>query len=195
MRYAILTAVACTLVASSAAEDPEPADTPLTREVEAINTGLRSRQSKEKQEAAKKARKLGIRLTSLMSTLGDALEDPDEAVRFAAIDALYEMGPAAYIETWRIVKRLKDDSKRVRARAADACCHIGPLARQAVPDLIKALDDKDEHVRNRAIAALANIGAASKPAIPRLKKFIPSEDKKLAEAARIGIIRIEKDKW
>src|SRR3569623_2269271 len=105
MRFTILIALVFTLAPSSA-KDPKPEKGRLERELEVSYTGLRSRKSEDKQAAAKEARLLGRRLFGLANNLAKNLDDADEEVRYAAVNALYEIGPVAYHETGRIANRL-----------------------------------------------------------------------------------------
>lgn len=103
-----------------------------------------------------------------------AVDDDDETVRAAAIDALDEMGEAAVERLlaemtganveggadWVTVKRfasaLSADQPELRMAAANALGRLGD--RDATPALVKRLGDPDPRVRIRAATACGSIG-------------------------------------
>ncbi|WP_220680767.1 HEAT repeat domain-containing protein [Methanofollis formosanus] len=88
--------------------------------------------------------------------LKEALTDPDEGVRWAALEALGKIGtPALPVLTGLLGAEDVD----LRWGAAVALGEVGDAA--AVGPLGEALGDPDRYVRTRAALALAAIGAAS----------------------------------
>jgi HEAT repeat protein len=115
-------------------------------------------------------RELAVRLlgkTGSMSTplLRRALQDENHMVRWAARDALLELGPRAVPP---LVRALTDKDARVRAQAAQALSALGPTARDALPSLIAAFNDPDDDVRVKAMTALRFIGEQPVEAFPTL---------------------------
>jgi HEAT repeat protein len=83
--------------------------------------------------------------------LRHALQDEDHRVRWAAHDALKELGVAAVPS---LMRSLQDKDARVRVEAAGAFYMLGQKAKDALPALIAACNDPDNTVRVKAIWAL-----------------------------------------
>jgi HEAT repeat protein len=91
----------------------------------------------------------------------------DEALRQAAVDALFRVGPPARAALPELTEAVRDPSATVHQPAARALARIGA---DAVAALREALGDERESVRWSAARALGQIGAAAKDAIPDLEK-------------------------
>jgi HEAT repeat protein len=104
------------------------------------------------------------------------LADKRPPVRLQAVQALYELGPAAKEAVGLLAKALRDDNEEVRCGAADALGAIGPAAQTATGDLAKALTDSDWFVCVAAAQALGRIGPPAKSALPALSKALNPTD-------------------
>nr|WP_301662722.1 HEAT repeat domain-containing protein [Methanoculleus sp. FWC-SCC1] len=82
----------------------------------------------------------------------NALRDPDETIRAAAVEALRAMGEAAVDP---LIGALSDKAYVVRIAAAEALGDMG--YQRAVPPLIAVLRDTDQDVRIAAAAALGRL--------------------------------------
>ncbi len=110
--------------------------------------------------------------------LGQALADPDPAVREAAAEALGELGDARALEP--LAELLAADPEpEVRAAAAEALGELG--AREAVPRLGQRLVDADESVRESVVDALAQLGGREAERLVR--QALQDEDEDVREAA------------
>src|SRR5262249_19221736 len=90
------------------------------------------------------------------AALARAIGDPDPAVRWAAIDALGQIGPEAASAVPTLVQALHEAA--TRGAAVDALGQIGRKAQAAIPALDKVLKGDDLSVRWAAAAALVRIG-------------------------------------
>ena len=96
----------------------------------------------------------------------DALNDPDEDVRWMVIFALGCRGTAAAPAVPGLVPVTKDPSIRLRREAVDSLGVIRSSA--AVPALIAAFQDPDDEVRFDAVRALGSIGPGATSATAAL---------------------------
>ncbi len=120
---------------------------------------LKSRDAETRRRAA---RSLGVGgKTSAIASLQPLLEDPDWAVRQAAVEALGIVAhPSAIpplVAAVRAADRIADQAgaAAVRAAAVEAFGRIGPAG---LPALLEALRDRHAKLRETAIAALGAIG-------------------------------------
>jgi HEAT repeat protein/lysophospholipase L1-like esterase len=103
----------------------------------------------------------------VINALIERFDDPDDAVRFRAGDAVLGLNPGP-IALKPLLASLERTSALGRDAAAEALGGLGPAAREAVPALALALQDPREEVRWRAAWALGRIGGAARPAVPAL---------------------------
>ena len=93
-----------------------------------------------------------------IQALTQTLEDEDEDVREAAIQALGEIGPQAVEAVPALIDTLQEhEDHDVREAGAEVLGMIGPDAKEAVPALIQTLEE-DFWVREAAAEALGEIG-------------------------------------
>jgi HEAT repeat protein len=139
-----------------------------------------------------------------IASLGNALEDPDPAVRVAALDSLTSAGPAAVpvlgkalenpaTRYWAalalgelhkdakpalgaLVEAMKDERPEVRREVLVALARIGPDAAAAVPAISALLADPDASARHAAAFALGHIGPQAASAAPLLVRDRQSKD-------------------
>ena len=169
-----------TLWIFSAGQSPPPAATVYLEAV--LHFGSYA----EKKEAIRNLRRLGT--AAAVETLGLALQDPDDRVRDAALDALAIIGSDAALaaiastayggnlktrseainalSSGNAASALRyldlamtDPDPRVRMSVIDACAEIpGQYAAMAIS---RALDDPDQDVREHALDALDEVRAAT----------------------------------
>lgn len=118
-----------------------------------------------------------------------ALQNKHWEVRYAAADALNNLGSMASDATPALIAALHDGDIYVRSEAGDA---LGRMGKQAVPWLIEALKDQNWYVRYRSADALRIIGRDAQPAM--LSLWIAESDqnphvRETAKNARMAIIQ------
>jgi len=125
--------------------------------VERLERLLSGSRSGEVREAAANALgKLGSQKS--LPVLMAALDDPEENVRWFAVEGLHKLGAAQAVP--RISEMLeKDASARVREIAADTLGDLGQPA--GVPALLAALDDRSDRVREKAVSSLLDVATGS----------------------------------
>jgi HEAT repeat protein len=97
------------------------------------------------------------------------VNNPDVALRVAAISALGEIGVKSkeYVPT--LVKMLEHQDAETRAAAARALGMIGANTEEAIPNLTLVLADEDAVVRANAWEAIQKIQARSQPGKPAIR--------------------------
>jgi len=109
---------------------------------------LKSDDARLRRQAAMTLMKMGPRGKAAIPCLIDTLRDKNTDARWAAVNALWKIGPAAVPD---LAEALKDDNVQVGRCSAEALGAIGPPARSAVEALVRTL--KDKHVAERGQAA------------------------------------------
>ena len=94
-----------------------------------------------------------------------AMKDKENRVRFAAAQALAQVGPAGRAALIEYLKSGDDYQRRI---AALALYRLGPAARDAAAALTRALKDKNYRMRSAAALALGAIGPPARSAVPVL---------------------------
>ena len=118
------------------------------------------------------------------STIPDLIEDlrnEDEQVRWNAIDALRQIGPAAVPA---LTAALPDLDERESEAAFHTLVDIGPTA---VPALLAALQDPDASLRWVAAYALGEIGPAAKGVVPALISALNDPDMLVRRSAAYSL--------
>ena len=113
-----------------------------------------------------------------------ALEDEHETVRWAAANALGEIGDARAVEP--LIQALRDENRLVRSGALVA---LGKMGKPAVEPLIRALADKNSGVRWWVVATLRTVG--DERAIEPLKQALEDEDALVRSAAKGALWEIK----
>ncbi len=121
------------------------------------------------------------RVSALIENL--ALDHADD--RYAAIEALGEIGPAAERAVQPLAGILGDPN--VGEAAAKALAAIGSIC---LPDVICALDDSDALVRKHAATALWEMRGEAAPAVSRLTARLCDPDKDVRATAAIALGQI-----
>ena len=104
----------------------------------------------------------GRAATPLVPLLGKLLSDPDDSIRFAALQSLGSLGPVALPARDAVLPLLND--KDAMIEAADALGHMGPRAQPVPPRLAEMLRTEQLTVRLAALRSMAQIGG--KEALP-----------------------------
>ena len=126
---------------------------------------LKSQDWKVKVIAAHTLGLFGTKAKSAIPALSSLIQDGNADIRFAAAQALGEIGTEAVVPA--LTKALQDKDENVRVSAVTALQQIGSLAQQAKPFLIKALWDGNWYVRSRAASTVSKLGLNEKD-IPTL---------------------------
>jgi HEAT repeat protein len=100
--------------------------------------------------------------------LVERLEDPAEAVRWRAAEALAAVPLSAASVIAPLVRIAGRADSPARAAAAATLGRLGGEAKPAVPALVSALEDPRAEVRGRAAWALGEIGAEARQAVAGL---------------------------
>ena len=113
---------------------------------------------------------------SILPSLLDALDDPDQIVRGFAARAVSVLGPAGAPAVSKLV-RLVTDKVETGAiwTAALALGQIGPAASPAVPALIGLLDHQEHTIRGVSAISLGRIGPAAGEALEPLIRTLDDE--------------------
>jgi HEAT repeat protein len=156
----------------------------------------------------------------VVEPLSKALQDPEPAVRIAALNALTEYANAAvpllakslsheHARYWAVlalgelgaaakpavaglVSVLDDKRGEVRREALIALARIGPDAADAVGPIAQVLkDDKDEAVRDAAAFALGHIGPKAASAADTVRATLKSSDGLLKSISAWALVHIE----
>ena len=127
----------------------------------------------------------------VMTALLEALEYQFLDIRFAAVEALGEIGPDAAEAIDDIIQLLEGAKGDNLETTCNALVKIGP---EAVPGLIDALDDTNFNIRVGAVTALGKFAADAADALPELKKMVNGDISRsfiLREATLDAIENIE----
>ena len=115
---------------------------------------------------------------SIMTWLGgQALDDPDPAIRAKAVQSLGSLGDVSSIPV--IAEMLKDSTSVVRSQAVWALVAIGDGS--AAPEIRKVLDDNDPEVRMAAIYGCFGLGDSL--TVDELIPFLADSSNAVREAA------------
>lgn len=112
--------------------------------------------------------------------LVQALYDPDAALRFHAVWALGEIGPAGKALP-QLLPLLKDEDFEVRAAVADV---LGLFGAEGLPPLRGIVQDRTSELRLMAVGSLADVGSA---AVEDLEALQDDADPEIAQAARTAL--------
>jgi len=108
-----------------------------------------------------------------------ALQHPNAAVRYRAVETLAQLGPLAKFAVPELRETLKDKNGVVRVKAVEALWKIEQSPTSLLmPVLIEALKDKDEGVRAAAPPVIAILGTKGKFALTALVAAL--KDKELS---------------
>lgn len=107
-----------------------------------------------------------------------ALQYDEKLVRWEAVDALGEVGPAAIREAPAVRRALKDEFSGVRCSSAVALWKIGGETAAAIPVLLAELkqDMNSLCLFSMALHAIEEIGPAAKAAAPTLRRLAPKAE-------------------
>ena len=101
-------------------------------------------------------------------------DDPDDAVRIAAADALVEFGRGPEILLPVVLSRFEDEPKAVREASAAAIERIRLLP-STLPLLIEGFSSDDPRLSQMCAMSLGHIGHDAAPAVPALLALIRKE--------------------
>ena len=137
--------------------------------------------------AARELAKLGPAAAGALPALTAAVEDGDQAVREAAVQAFAALGPTAVAP---LVQFLSHSDKYVRRNATWGLGKLGPHARSAMASLCAALHDPDPRTASGAAQALGNMGAAAASAVPALMEALRGTNVVLCRLAAKALSQI-----
>ncbi len=149
--------------------------------------GLTSPQAAARVRAARELGKLGGDAVGALPALIAAVEDADQAVREAAVQAIAHVGPAAVAP---LVQFLSHPDKYVRRHATWGLGKLGPQARSAMASLCAALHDTDPRTASGAAQALGSLGPAAAAAVPALTEAMRGTNVVLCRLAAKALSQI-----
>jgi HEAT repeat protein len=117
--------------------------------------------------------------------LAEALGDPDEGERYAAIMALQSRAAVAPEVVDALVKGLSDPSTRVRYGVYDRLVWVGPAAHAAVPLLLERVDFRKSVDWHFAARTLGHMGPRAEPAVRTLVRGLDAAN----EGDRVAAVR------
>lgn len=151
-----------------------------------------------RENSAERRLEAALRLTSLgpdgrkaLPALLGLLDDRDERVARAAIDAVAKVGPLAAEDQPAVEAALSGPGRNAKLFALRFYAEPKrPVPEAVVPGLVAALDHEAAEVRLAAVRAVANRGAASRPALlgPVLARTA-DDDPEVAECAH-GVLKV-----
>jgi HEAT repeat protein len=103
-----------------------------------------------------------------LAGLTAALRHPDRAIRTAAAEEVFLLGPAARAAGPALAEAAKDPEPRLRVQAACARLRLDPGNRAALAGLVAALKENDAGLRAAAAEALGDLRAAARDSVPAL---------------------------
>lgn len=128
------------------------------------------------------------------------LRHDDPGVRWAAMQAVVQFGPAARRAGHNLIAELSDRDPCLRANAAVALGVVGTEPedwQRAIQGLSRLLGDTQQVIRYRAAVALAGFGSAARDAIPALaqtlKDYNASWEVRKAVVAALGTTAADSD--
>ena len=139
------------------------------------NWGIRERAAKTMREQAKALR--GVDDPIVINLLADALRDPDEFVRWAAVEALAWIKDDTTLPL--LLEALHDKQWTVRLAVVRALIEIGDS--NVTPALLEALHDRHTPLREAAAEALGRL--ANVAAVPGLQQALSDSDGFVRRAA------------
>jgi HEAT repeat protein len=143
--------------------------------------------------------RIGPEAEAAVPALLMVIEDPDDAARHAAAEALFRIGTpparAAYRrhaerEVPRLLETLRSGDRDPRGEAARHLSRFTATAVEAIGPLATALDDEYWLVRCKATEALGGFGPGAKAAVPRLAVALDDPHVYVREAAREALKKI-----
>ena len=114
---------------------------------------------------------------SQLSSLVDALDSPDAAVRYWGATGIGNIGEHAKAATERVVESLDDESPNVRIAAARAVARLGEVDR-ALEVLQQELASDHQWGRLAAAIVLDEMDDQARPAIDNLKGALQDQPNK-----------------
>ena len=138
---------------------------PVDEPVDEYVRGIRHASAPVRIRAARALAKLASPPRDAFAVLVAAVNDPEQGVREASVQALGAYGQHALPTLARF---LDHPDKYVRRNAVWAIGKFGPAARIAIPGLCNALRDGDPRTAAGAAQALGSMGAIAGPAVTAL---------------------------
>ena len=136
-------------------------------------------------------RRLGwSRAGEAVSALANALADANRDIRYAAAEALSQIGPKAVAAAPALVSAMPDKDNEVRGLIRHALFQIGP---GAVPALVPALADEKVEVRRWVVEILGQYEAGAKEAVPALVNALINPDSQIQVYASATLMKIGPD--
>jgi tetratricopeptide (TPR) repeat protein len=138
--------------------------------------------------AARSLKGFGSQAKEAIPALADRLQDAHQAVRDAAGETLYTIGPDSIPE---LIKSLGSPDQFRRYYSAIVIGRFGRNATAAIPVLTRALSDEDAAVRQEAARALGSMGPEAKVALPEIIKAMKDENDLVRGVAAASKRRID----
>jgi HEAT repeat protein len=160
---------------------------PVDETVSELLRGLRHSSPVVRVKAARGLVKFNTPPREAFAVLLKAVDDPEQSVREASIQALATYGQLALPS---LAEFLTHPDKYVRRNAVWAIGKLGPAARTVLPELCVALRDADPRTAAGAAQALGNMGEAAGPAVPPLVEAMSGTNVVLCRLAAKSLSQI-----
>jgi HEAT repeat protein/S1-C subfamily serine protease/DNA-directed RNA polymerase subunit RPC12/RpoP len=169
---------------------------PARADLLALQAGLRDKGSPETRRYAAAALGLmGPEARSAITTLVEAVRDPEGLVRQAAARSLGKMGTDAKDAVFPALQTaLQDTDRTVRTAAAESLGTCGRFGSGDVNVLQGLLEHQDAEARAQAARCLGQVGAPAKAALPNLLRACKDPDGTVRSAALDGALSVTTDK-
>lgn len=161
--------------------------TPAEETLPELLSGLQNSRSSVRVRSARELGKLRHPPREALSTLVATTDDPEQAVREAAVQAVGAFGQQALPV---LIQLLGHGCKYVRRNAVWAITKLGPEATPALPALCNALKDVDPRTGGGAAQAIGAIGPAAADAIPALAETMRGTNVVLCRLASKALSQI-----
>lgn len=149
--------------------------------------GLVHPQASHRSLTARELGRLGAQAAGALPALLAAVDDADQSVREAAVQAIANFGPQA---VGPLTGFLSHSDKYVRRNAIWGLGKLGHVARTAMGALCAALHDADPRTASGAAQALGNLGATAAPAVPALAEAMRGTNVVLCRLAAKALSQI-----
>lgn len=118
----------------------------------------------------------------------EALQDPDEWIRYGAARALGTAGEEALPAVPALVAALHDESRRTRSEIASALSRVAPWEAAPIAVLRESLRDEDDDDLRQTFETLARMATTSEPATETLQELLAEPDLGLRKQFLVGMV-------
>lgn len=149
---------------------------------------------KDKLKVIAELNDIGIEARAAMGALIVASTDEDDAIKMAAMEAIWRVLPTESKIIPYLIDGLKDTNPKVRCASAMSLGNIGQKAHNAVPHLTRLLSDPSAKVRMAAAYALGHLAkfAGKKSLLKLIPLLSDPESWRVREEAALALVSFHK---